>query len=41
MTSYDGRVYVGLNADAEAVGDVDLLAELVEQEMAELLADAA
>jgi WS/DGAT/MGAT family acyltransferase len=41
MTSYDGRVYVGLNADAESVGDVDLLAELVEQEMAELLADAA
>jgi WS/DGAT/MGAT family acyltransferase len=40
MTSYDGRVYVGLNADAESVGDVDLLADLVEQELGELLADA-
>jgi diacylglycerol O-acyltransferase len=39
MTSYDGRVYVGFNADAESVGDVDLLAELVEQQVAELLAD--
>jgi WS/DGAT/MGAT family acyltransferase len=41
MTSYDGRVYVGLNADAESVGDVDLLADLVEQELEGLLADAA
>ena len=40
MTSYDGRLYVGLNADAESVGDVDLLADLVEQELGELLADA-
>ena len=39
MTSYDGRVYVGLNADPESVGDVDLLADLVEQELAELLTD--
>jgi WS/DGAT/MGAT family acyltransferase len=38
MTSYDGRVYVGLNADAESVGDVDLLADLVEEELGELLA---
>jgi hypothetical protein len=39
MTSYDGRVHVGLNADAESVGDVDLLADLVEQELGLLLAD--
>ncbi len=37
MTSYDGRVYVCLNADRDTVGDVDLLADLIEQEMAELV----
>jgi WS/DGAT/MGAT family acyltransferase len=37
ITSYDGRVYFGLNADADAVGDVDLLAHLVEQEIGHLL----
>jgi WS/DGAT/MGAT family acyltransferase len=36
MTSYDGRVYVGLNADRDGVGDVDVLADLVEQEVAAL-----
>jgi WS/DGAT/MGAT family acyltransferase len=41
MTSYDGRVYIGLNADAESVGDVDLLADLLQQQVAELLADVA
>jgi diacylglycerol O-acyltransferase len=37
MTSYDGRVYVSLNADRDTVGDVDLLADLIEQELAELV----
>jgi diacylglycerol O-acyltransferase len=37
MTSYDGRVYICLNADRDTVGDVDLLADLIEQEMAELV----
>ena len=36
MTSYDGHVYVGLNADRDGVGDVDVLADLVEQEVAAL-----
>jgi hypothetical protein len=37
ITSYDGRVFFGLNADREGVGDVDVLADLVEQEIAELV----
>lgn len=41
MTSYDGRVFFGLNADRDGVGDVDLLAQLIEQEVAQLLQDAA
>jgi diacylglycerol O-acyltransferase len=41
MTSYDGRVYVGLNADSDTVGDVGLLAELIEQEVGQLLDNAA
>jgi diacylglycerol O-acyltransferase / wax synthase len=41
ITSYDGRVYVGLNADRDIVGDVDLLADLIEQEVGQLLEDAA
>ncbi|MGY1746401.1 WS/DGAT/MGAT family O-acyltransferase [Blastococcus sp. SYSU D00695] len=40
MTSYDGRVYVCLNADRETVGDVDLLADLIEQETAQLVEDS-
>jgi diacylglycerol O-acyltransferase / wax synthase len=34
-------VYFGLNADADAVGDVELLADLVEQEIGHLLDDSA
>ena len=41
MTSYDGRIYFGLNADQGIVGDVDLLADLIEQEVGQLLEDAA
>src|SRR5512133_3125264 len=37
MTSYDGRVYFGLNADRDSVGDVDVLADLIEQEVGELV----
>jgi hypothetical protein len=37
MTSYDGRVYFGLNADRDGVGDVDVLADLIEQEVGELV----
>ena len=33
MTSYDGRVFFGLNADRDSVGDVDVLADLIEQEV--------
>jgi WS/DGAT/MGAT family acyltransferase len=40
MTSYDGCVYVGLDADRDTVGDVDVLADLIEQEAAELVESA-
>jgi diacylglycerol O-acyltransferase len=40
MTSYAGRVFFGLNADQDSVGDVQVLADLIEQEMDDLL-DAA
>jgi WS/DGAT/MGAT family acyltransferase len=33
MTSYDGRVFIGLNADQDTVADVDVLADLLEQEV--------
>lgn len=37
MTSYDGHVYFGLNADLDSVGDVHVLADLIEQEVADLV----
>ena len=37
MTSYHGRVFFGLNADRDGVGDVEVLADLIEQEVAGLL----
>ena len=40
MTSYDGRVYFGLNADRDTVGDVDVLADLIEQEVGQLVETA-
>jgi WS/DGAT/MGAT family acyltransferase len=40
MTSYNGRVFFGLNADRDTVGDVDVLADLIEQEVAELVETA-
>ena len=41
ITSYDGQVFFGLNADRDSMGDVDLLADLIEQEVGQLLDDAA
>jgi diacylglycerol O-acyltransferase len=38
MTSYNGSVYFGLNAELDSVGDVDVLADLIEQEVDELVA---
>jgi len=40
MTSYNGRVFFGLNAERDSVGDVDVLADLIEQEVAELVESA-
>jgi WS/DGAT/MGAT family acyltransferase len=40
MTSYDGTVYVGLNADRDSLSDVDVLADLIEQEVAFLVETA-
>ena len=36
MTSYNGRVFFGLNADSDTVGDVGVLADLIEQEVVAL-----
>jgi hypothetical protein len=41
ITSYDGHVYFGLNADRDSMGDVDLLAGLIEQEVDQLRGDVA
>ena len=38
VTSYDGGVYFGLNADRSAMPDVDILARMVEESVEELLA---
>ena len=37
LTSYDGGVYYGLNADRDAMADVDVLAALIEESLAELV----
>ena len=37
LSSYDGGVYYGINADRDAVPDVSLLAELIEESLAELV----
>jgi hypothetical protein len=41
MTSYNGRVFVGLNADRDSVGDVEVLADLVEQQVGQLAANGS
>ncbi|MGY1813470.1 WS/DGAT/MGAT family O-acyltransferase [Blastococcus sp. SYSU D00820] len=40
MTSYDGRVFISLNGDRDTVGDVGLLADLIEEEIGELVQTA-
>ena len=37
LSSYDGGVYYGVNADRDAVPDVGLLADLLEESLAELV----
>ena len=37
LTSYDGRVFYGLNADRDAMSDVDVLAQCLSDALAELL----
>ncbi|HVE98935.1 MAG TPA: wax ester/triacylglycerol synthase family O-acyltransferase [Mycobacteriales bacterium] len=37
LTSYNGGVYYGLNADRDAMPDVDVLAQCIEQSLAELV----
>jgi WS/DGAT/MGAT family acyltransferase len=37
ITSYNGCVFFGLNADRDTVGDVEVLADLIEQEVGELV----
>ena len=41
LTSYDGGVYYGLNADRDALPDVDVLASLLEESLAELVGTVA
>jgi WS/DGAT/MGAT family acyltransferase len=40
LTSYDGGVYYGLNADRDAMPDVDVLATCIEEALAELVEGA-
>ncbi|MFC9894037.1 WS/DGAT domain-containing protein [Nocardia sp. NPDC127579] len=37
ITSYDGRVYYGLNADRDAMADIGVLAAAVHESMEEML----
>ena len=37
ITSYDGRVYYGFNADRDAMADVDVVTALIGESMEELL----
>jgi diacylglycerol O-acyltransferase len=41
LTSYDGGVYFGLNADRDAMPDVDVLAALIEESLSELVGTVA
>ena len=41
LTSYDGGVYYGVTGDRDAIRDVGLLAELIEESLAELVAATA
>jgi hypothetical protein len=37
LTSYDGGVYYGFNADRDAMGDVDALAGMIPEALDELV----
>jgi hypothetical protein len=37
LTSYNGGVYYGLNADRDGMPDVDVIASLIEESLAELV----
>lgn len=37
VTSYDGGVYYGLNADRDAIPDVDVIAQCIQESLAELV----
>lgn len=37
LTSYNGGVYYGLNADRDAMADIDVLAQCIEESLAELV----
>jgi hypothetical protein len=37
LTSYDGGVFYGFNADRDAMGDVDMLAGMIPESLDELL----
>jgi diacylglycerol O-acyltransferase len=41
LTSYDGGVYFGLNADRDAMYDADVLASLIEESLSELVEASA
>ena len=40
ITSYDGSVHYGLNGDRDALADVDVLAQAIDEALDELLATA-
>jgi diacylglycerol O-acyltransferase len=40
ITSYDGGVHYGLNGDRDALADVDVLAQALDEALDELLATA-
>ena len=41
LTSYNGGVYYGLNADRDAMPDIDVLASCIEESLAELVGTVA
>jgi diacylglycerol O-acyltransferase len=41
VTSYDGGVYFGINADRDALPDVDVLGQCVEEALDELMESAS
>jgi diacylglycerol O-acyltransferase len=41
VTSYNGSVYFGLNADRTAVSDVDVLAQCIKESLVELVDSAS